>query len=49
MGLIASGATPEAILADYPYLQAEDITAAISYAARQSDEIDIAPTQRRNP
>jgi uncharacterized protein (DUF433 family) len=33
VGLIASGATPENILADYPYLKAEDIPAALSYAA----------------
>jgi uncharacterized protein (DUF433 family) len=33
VGLIASGATREEILADYPYLEAEDITAALSYAA----------------
>ena len=33
VGLIASGATPEEILVDYPYLEREDITAALSYAA----------------
>lgn len=33
VGLIASGATRDEILADYPYLEAEDITAALSYAA----------------
>jgi len=33
VGLIASGATVEEILTDYPYLESEDITAALSYAA----------------
>lgn len=33
VGLIASGASAEEILADYPYLEAEDIRAALSYAA----------------
>ena len=41
VGLIASGATPEEILADYPYLEAEDIRAALSYAAWRSEEIDV--------
>lgn len=41
VGLIASGATPAEILADYPYLEAEDITAALSYAAWRSEEIDV--------
>ena len=41
IGLIASGATPEEILADYPYLEAEDIRAALSYAAWRSEEIDV--------
>ena len=41
VGLIASGATSEEILADYPYLEAEDIRAALSYAAWRSEEIDV--------
>jgi uncharacterized protein (DUF433 family) len=41
VGLIASGATHEEILADYPYLEAEDITAALSYAAWRAEEIDV--------
>lgn len=41
VGLIASGATAEEILADYPYLEAEDIPAALSYAAWRSEEIDV--------
>jgi uncharacterized protein (DUF433 family) len=41
VGLIASGATAGEILADYPYLEAEDIPAALSYAAWRSEEIDV--------
>ena len=37
LDLLAAGATREEILADYPYLEPEDITAALEYAARQSD------------
>lgn len=35
--LLAAGASREEILADYPYLEPEDITAALEFAARQSD------------
>lgn len=35
--LLAAGATREEILEDYPYLEAADITAALEFAARQSD------------
>ena len=45
VGLIASGATREEILAAYPYLEAEDITAALSYAAWRAEEIDIPLTR----
>ena len=37
LDLLAAGASREEILADYPMLEAEDITAALEYAARQSD------------
>ncbi len=37
LDLLAAGATREEILADYPPLEDADITAAIEYAARQSD------------
>ena len=35
--LLAAGESREQILADYPYLEAEDITAVLRYAARQFD------------
>jgi uncharacterized protein (DUF433 family) len=37
LDLLAAGATREEILEDYPLLEAGDITAALEYAARQSD------------
>jgi uncharacterized protein (DUF433 family) len=37
LDLLASGAGHEEILADYPYLEDGDITAALEYAAKQSD------------
>ncbi len=35
--LLAAGASHQEILEDYPFLEAEDIIAAITYAARQAD------------
>jgi uncharacterized protein (DUF433 family) len=37
LDLLAAGATQEEILGDYPYLEAEDVTAVLEFAARQSD------------
>lgn len=37
LDLLAAGAGREEILRDYPYLEAEDITAVLEYAAVQSD------------
>jgi uncharacterized protein (DUF433 family) len=37
LDLLATGATREEILEDYPALEDGDITAALEYAARQSD------------
>jgi len=41
LDLIASGASNEEILGDYPFLEAEDIVAALRYASRQSDHTAI--------
>jgi len=38
LDLLAAGATHEEILADYPYLQPEDITAVLEFAAQQNDQ-----------
>jgi uncharacterized protein (DUF433 family) len=45
VGLIASNATVEEILEDYPYLEREDIAAALSYAAWRVEEIDVPLAQ----
>ena len=37
LDLLAAGASREEILEDYPYLEAGDITAALEYAAQQTD------------
>ena len=37
LDLLAAGATREEILSDNPLLEDEDVTAALEYAARQSD------------
>jgi uncharacterized protein (DUF433 family) len=37
LDLLASGASQEEILDDYPILEAGDIVAALEFAARQSD------------
>jgi uncharacterized protein (DUF433 family) len=37
LDLLAAGASREEILTDYPYLEDEDITATLEFAARQAD------------
>jgi len=37
--LLSAGASLEEILADYPFLEREDILAAIEYAASQIDHV----------
>ena len=39
LDLLAAGANREEIIADYPYLESDDITAVLQYAARQSDHL----------
>jgi uncharacterized protein (DUF433 family) len=39
--LLAAGASFDEILKDYPFLDREDILAAIDYAARQTDHVVI--------
>ena len=41
IGLLASGLSAEEVLKKYPYLQPEDLTAALSYAAWRSEEIEV--------
>jgi uncharacterized protein (DUF433 family)/predicted nuclease of predicted toxin-antitoxin system len=40
--LLAAGETHEEILVEYPYLEAEDITACLLYAARRLNHPTIA-------
>ncbi len=37
LSMLAAGASQDEILEDYPYLKAEDIAAALDFAARQTD------------
>jgi len=41
VGLVASGKSTDEILALYPYLEADDITQALRYAAWRSEEIEL--------
>jgi uncharacterized protein (DUF433 family) len=41
VGLLAVGRTHEAILQAYPYLEADDIRAALSYAAWRTEEVEL--------
>ncbi len=41
VGLVASGYSQQQILELYPYLELEDIQAALSYAAWRSEEIEV--------
>jgi uncharacterized protein (DUF433 family) len=41
IGLLASGSTSEEILEAYPYLEPEDLQAALSYAAWRTQETDV--------
>lgn len=40
--LLAVGQTPDEILADFPYLEREDIAASLQYAARRLDHPVLA-------
>jgi uncharacterized protein (DUF433 family) len=41
LNLLAAGASEDEILADYPYLEREDISAALEFAARQNDHLIV--------
>ena len=41
VGLVAAGRTRDEILSGYPYLEAEDISQALSYAAWRAQEIEV--------
>lgn len=41
VGLLASGHSQDDILGQYPYLDPEDIKAALAYAAWRSEEVEV--------
>ena len=41
VGLVASGKTVDEVLADYPFLEREDILEALSYAAWRAEEREV--------
>jgi uncharacterized protein (DUF433 family) len=41
VGLVAAGHSAEDILAAYPYLETEDISQALTYAAWRVEEIEV--------
>jgi len=45
LDLIAAGASNDEILTDYPFLELEDIKAALSFAAHQTDHPVISVAQ----
>jgi len=41
LGLLASGKTTEEVLGLYPYLEADDVRAALEYAAWRTQEAEL--------
>ena len=41
VGLVASGKTVDEVLADYPYLEPENILEALSYSAWRAEEREV--------
>lgn len=41
LGLLAAGRSADDVLTAYPYLEKEDIQAALTYAAWRSEEIEV--------
>jgi len=42
IGLLSAGRTVEEILQAYPYLQEPDVRAALAFAARQMEAMDVS-------
>jgi len=42
LGQLAAGQTPEDLLADFPYLEREDVSQALRYAAWRAEEREIS-------
>ncbi len=45
LGQLAAGQTIDQILADYPYLEREDVLAALEYATAMVDEREVPITR----
>jgi len=45
LGQLAAGQSPDEILADYPYLEREDVLAALEYAAAIVDQREVPVTR----
>jgi uncharacterized protein (DUF433 family) len=41
VGMLAAGHTIDEVLALYPYIERDDVLAALSYAAWRAEEIDL--------
>jgi len=41
VGLLAAGHTIEEVLVAYPYLERQDVLAALAYAAWRAEEVDV--------
>ena len=46
LGQLAAGASIDELLADYPYLEREDVLAALEYAAAAAQEPELAVVVR---
>ena len=46
VGLVAAGRTRDEILREYPYLEADDIAEALSYAAWRAEEVEVPLAQQ---
>jgi uncharacterized protein (DUF433 family) len=44
VGLLASGKSHQDVLADFPYLEEDDILAALTYAAWRAEELELPLT-----
>ena len=44
LGLLASGQDVDEILAAYPYLEKDDVRAALAYAAWRAEEVELPLT-----
>ena len=44
LGLLAAGHTHEEVLQAYPYLEPDDIRAALSYAAWRAEDVELPLT-----